>query len=84
MCYAFGSVTSYRQLLACLILVGLSACATTPPPESTPASVPEATPESTIPGTIETKTGPKRTIKTTPPETLISIAAVGDMMIGTD
>jgi len=84
MCYASGSVTSYRQLLTCLILVGLSACTTTPPPESTPAAAPEAKPESTIPGTIETKTGPKRSIKTAPPATLISIAAVGDMMIGTD
>ena len=37
-----------------------------------------------MPGTIETKTGPKRSIKTAPPATLISIAAVGDMMIGTD
>ena len=37
-----------------------------------------------IPGTIETKSGTKRSIKTTKPPTLISIAAVGDMMIGTD
>ncbi|MGI9201297.1 MAG: CapA family protein [Woeseiaceae bacterium] len=75
-------MTSYRQLLACLMFIALSACTTTPPPHTAPE--PEPAPAAEIPGTIETKIGPKRTIKTTPPETLISIAAVGDMMIGTD
>jgi poly-gamma-glutamate capsule biosynthesis protein CapA/YwtB (metallophosphatase superfamily) len=77
-------VTSYRQLLTYLILVALSACTTTPPPDTATEPEPVPTPAAEIPGTIETKTGPKRTIKTAPPETLISIAAVGDMMIGTD
>lgn len=71
------------------MLCALCACTTTPPqqeqqqPETAAAeSDTVADPEPLKPDQI--KTGPKRSIKTAPPRTLINIAAVGDMMIGTD
>ncbi|MGI9222560.1 MAG: CapA family protein [Woeseiaceae bacterium] len=73
-------MTSLRYLLLYSAILALSACITTPSQEPTNT---ESVPETELPGTIATKSGPKRTIKTTQP-TLISIAAVGDMMIGTD
>ena len=87
MCYASGSVIS-RSPLTILLMLALAACSPTPPaPPAEPAaeSVEPATVEETeARTTVKTKTGPKRTIKTAQPETLITIAAVGDMMIGTD
>lgn len=74
------SVISLRYLLIYLALLALSACTTTPSQEP-PSTEPPA--EAELPGAIVTKSGPKRTVKTTQP-TLVSIAAVGDMMIGTD
>ena len=87
MYYASGSVTSLRYLLTYLVLTALCACTTAPTtnPEPTEPLQEQAdtTTDTDLPGTIPTKSGPKRSIKTTQP-TLISIAAVGDMMIGTD
>lgn len=86
---ASGSVIR-RRLSTVLLLLALVACSTTPQLPTTPADPatdsvdPAPASDAEIPGAIETKTGPKRTIKTAPPETLITIAAVGDMMIGTD
>lgn len=87
MCYASGSVIS-RHALTALFILALAACSPTPPappPEPAAESVePATTNETEARTTIATKTGPKRTIKTARPETSITIAAVGDMMIGTD
>ena len=87
MYYASGSVIS-RHALTVFLVLALAACSTTPlapPPE--PAAAPVDANAAEVPetrSTVKTKTGPKRTIKTAPPETLLTIAAVGDMMIGTD
>jgi hypothetical protein len=87
MCYASGSVIS-RHALTILLMLALAACSPTPPaPPAEPAAEsvePEMVDETETRTTVMTKTGPKRTIKTARPETLITIAAVGDMMIGTD
>jgi hypothetical protein len=76
MSYASGSVNSLRHSLIAFLLASLAACSTTtpvsPPPE------PEATTE---PPTV---TEPVEVVEPVRRSTRISIAAVGDMMLGTD
>jgi hypothetical protein len=64
-------VTSYLRIGICLALSALSACASTPTEEQLPSIEPPAEPIS-------------RQIELSKNDIRISIAAVGDMMIGTD
>ncbi len=64
-------MTSYLRIGICLVLSALSACASTPTEEQLPSIEPPAEPIS-------------RQIELSKNDIRISIAAVGDMMIGTD
>ena len=79
MCCAFASVTSSRTLLLLVATATLAACATAPPEPDT----------ATVPPHEPVVTGTEPATPPPPPEPdkstqRISIAAVGDMMIGTD
>ena len=73
---AFASVNKLRFCLAVLILVALGACATTAPLPPPPEPAEDETPPAMEPAE---PAAPVRRVTTR-----ISIAAVGDMMIGTD
>ena len=79
---ASGSVIRPQQLLIPLALCALAACATTPRPDSAAGSAPAAATPA-----IETSTPTPAPVPVPAPATRVSritIAAVGDMMIGTD
>ena len=76
---AFASVSRLRHILAAVAVVWLGACQTTAPVVSPPEPEPPVPPPAAEPAVApEPKEAPRR------PSTRISIAAVGDMMIGTD
>ena len=76
MSFAYGSVNSLRRSLAVLALISLGACSTTAPVQPPPEPpVAEAPPAAAPAEPVE----PVRRVADR-----ISIAAVGDMMIGTD
>lgn len=81
-CSASGSVISFSRLLAVLALAALGACATAPPAEA-PAPVDAATPADVV---AQPPVAPAGPAVAEPGKSVlrISIAAVGDMMIGTD
>ncbi len=75
-----------NSLVVILLVLGLGACATTSPtePSETPAPLPEATPEPvTTPPVVEPPPAPPPP-PPPPPKKPITIAAVGDIMLGTD
>jgi hypothetical protein len=78
----FGSVTSARSLIGYLALALLTACASTPEPAPTTTPVP---PPADPPAEVEAAV-PVEPASPPPDKTAmrLSIAAVGDMMIGTD
>ena len=78
---AYGSVTSARSLISYFALALLAACASAPDPVPETVTEPaEVPPESEVVAPVEPPPPPE------PDKTAmrISIAAVGDMMIGTD
>lgn len=80
MCFASVSVTSCWRLLATLALAALAACAATPRQEDSEISESAAT----IPHAEETIAEPAAPPGPDKRLARISIAAVGDMMLGTD
>jgi hypothetical protein len=83
MYYVYGSVTSATKLITAVVLATLAGCASAPPDESQPAPEPVTVtePEPAAPAGPDIPARPaepdKRGIR-------ITIASVGDMMIGTD
>jgi len=77
MCCASGSVTSPPKAIAFLALAMLAACATIPP-EETPVPV---EPVEVVPAELPVEPPPPAPDKST---FRVSIASVGDMMLGTD
>ncbi len=78
---AYASVISARLLLGCLALALLAACASTPEPAPTPEPPPPDPPavaEPEVPVEPAPPPAPDKRVMR------LSIAAVGDMMIGTD
>ena len=78
---ASASATSHKLLAPCLVLFALVACTTTPTEEPAAPAGPVAVPmqvEAETVASVPEATLPKRS------DLRISIAAVGDMMIGTD
>ena len=80
MCFAFGSATSRLRATACLLFLALGGCATIPADAPAPPApaVTEAPPtEVPVPAPAPPPEPDKSSLR-------ISIASVGDMMLGTD
>ena len=82
MSFVFDSVTSNRATALCALALVAAACTTTPQPAAppAPADVPEAV-EETRPAPV---TEPAAEARPDKGAMRVSIAAVGDMMLGTD
>lgn len=72
-----------RRLMVSLALLGLGACATAPP-DSSVAEPPEPVSAEAAPVTPAPQPAPEPPPPPPPPKAPITIAAVGDIMIGTD
>ena len=83
MCFVYASVTNATKLLAVAVLATLSGCASAPLEESQPAPEPKAVaePEPIADARSDVPASP---VKPDKRGTRITIASVGDMMIGTD
>jgi len=83
MYFVYASVTNATKLLAVAVLATLSGCASAPLEESQPAPEPKAVaePEPIADARSDVPASP---VKPDKRGTRITIASVGDMMIGTD
>ena len=81
MCFASGSVISRRLLVICPTLLAFAACTTTPPEQ--PAAEQAAEPIQVEVEVAATEAVPQEVVPDKS-SMRVSIAAVGDMMIGTD
>jgi hypothetical protein len=83
---ASGSVTSKRAPVLCALALMLGACATAPPPGPEPAPPSAEVVEETAPPEPAPEPAPETLIAPEPDKSAmrISIASVGDMMLGTD
>jgi hypothetical protein len=83
MCFEFGSVTNATRIFAVAVLATLAGCASSPLEESqpTPEPVAVAEPEPAAPAKPDVPARPSEPDKS---GMRITIASVGDMMIGTD
>jgi poly-gamma-glutamate capsule biosynthesis protein CapA/YwtB (metallophosphatase superfamily) len=85
MFFAFGSVTSRRYYAAFPTLLALAACATNPGAPATEPEIPALEPTA-VPAQVDVIAAEVTPLAAVPDKSKlrISVAAVGDMMIGTD
>ena len=83
MCCVYGSVTSATRFLIAVALAALAGCASAPPEDPQPAPEPVAVAEPE-PATPAEPVRPAAPVEPDKSGIRITIASVGDMMIGTD